>query len=119
MIENDSSLFKVDIDNYNGPLDILLDLAKAQNDCETSCEFKVIFTDLTSTQCVGSYCPNGFMSTNQYVKLETFTSDEISSDLVLTVAPWILGGIYMIIALASTPLWNPIFSETKRRFNNA
>ena len=30
MLENDSTLFKVDIDNYNGPLDILLDLAKAQ-----------------------------------------------------------------------------------------
>ena len=30
MIENDSTLFKVDIENYNGPLDILLDLAKAQ-----------------------------------------------------------------------------------------
>ena len=31
MIENDSSLlFKVSIDNYNGPLDVLLDLAKAQ-----------------------------------------------------------------------------------------
>lgn len=95
------------------------DLVNEQNECETACEFKVIFSDLTSTQCVGSYCPNGFMSTNQYVKIETFTSDEISSDLVLTVAPWILGGIYMIIALASTPLWNPIFNETKRRFNNA
>ena len=30
MIENDSALFKVDIENYNGPLDVLLDLAKAQ-----------------------------------------------------------------------------------------
>ena len=30
MIENDSSLFSVDIENYNGPLDILLDLAKSQ-----------------------------------------------------------------------------------------
>ena len=30
MIENDSALFKVDIENYNGPLDILLDLAKSQ-----------------------------------------------------------------------------------------
>ena len=26
MIENDSTLFKVNIDNYNGPLDVLLDL---------------------------------------------------------------------------------------------
>tara|TARA_Y100000816_G_scaffold274716_1_gene242257 strand:- start:834 stop:1577 length:744 start_codon:yes stop_codon:yes gene_type:complete len=30
MIEKDSGLFEVDIENYNGPLDILLDLAKAQ-----------------------------------------------------------------------------------------
>ena len=30
MLENDSSFFKVDIDNYNGSLDVLLDLAKAQ-----------------------------------------------------------------------------------------
>jgi segregation and condensation protein A len=30
MIENDSTLFKVDVENYNGPLDILLDLAKTQ-----------------------------------------------------------------------------------------
>ena len=30
MIESDSALFKVDVENYNGPLDVLLDLAKAQ-----------------------------------------------------------------------------------------
>ena len=30
MIKNDSSLFRVDVENYNGPLDVLLDLAKAQ-----------------------------------------------------------------------------------------
>ena len=30
MSEHDSVLFNVDINNYNGPLDVLLDLAKAQ-----------------------------------------------------------------------------------------
>ena len=30
MLENDSALFKVDIENYAGPLDVLLDLAKTQ-----------------------------------------------------------------------------------------
>ena len=30
MSEFDSALFHVDINNYNGPLDVLLDLAKAQ-----------------------------------------------------------------------------------------
>ena len=95
------------------------DLTKAQAECETTCEYKVILTDITNNYCQGSYCPSGFMSTTQYVKLETYTSDDISSDLVLTVAPYLLGGIYMLIALGSTPLWNPIFAETKRRLQNA
>ena len=30
MAENDSLLFKVNVENYNGPLHVLLDLAKAQ-----------------------------------------------------------------------------------------
>ena len=30
MIESETSLFEVDVDNYNGPLDVLLDLAKAK-----------------------------------------------------------------------------------------
>ena len=30
MKENDSVLFNVSVDNYSGPLDILLDLAKTQ-----------------------------------------------------------------------------------------
>tara|TARA_B100000900_G_scaffold225214_1_gene191175 strand:- start:177 stop:914 length:738 start_codon:yes stop_codon:yes gene_type:complete len=30
MIDSDSRLFKVDVENYKGPLDVLLDLAKAQ-----------------------------------------------------------------------------------------
>ena len=30
MIVSDSALFNVDINNYKGPLDLLLDLAKAQ-----------------------------------------------------------------------------------------
>ena len=30
MIENNSALFKVDIENFKGSLDVLLDLAKAQ-----------------------------------------------------------------------------------------
>ena len=30
MSDSDSKKFNVDLDNYNGPLDVLLDLAKAQ-----------------------------------------------------------------------------------------
>ena len=34
MIETDSSLFHVDIENYSGPLNVLLDLAKAKVNLE-------------------------------------------------------------------------------------
>ena len=96
----------------------LNDLINLQEDCETTCE---VYMQLETTDlfCPTSYCGNGYMSTTQYIKVESYSSDEISSGLVLTVAPWVLGGIYMIIALASTPLWNPIFAETKRRIKNA
>ena len=30
MVKNDSNNFNVDLENYQGPLDVLLDLAKAQ-----------------------------------------------------------------------------------------
>ena len=30
MIDKDSAFFKVDVENYNGSLDVLLDLAKSQ-----------------------------------------------------------------------------------------
>ena len=30
MFDSSRSLFEVDVENYNGPLDVLLDLAKAQ-----------------------------------------------------------------------------------------
>ena len=46
MIENDSTFFKVDIDNYNGPLDVLLDLAKAQ---------KVNLEDLSITKLADQF----------------------------------------------------------------
>ena len=30
MNDSDPNLFKIEVDNYNGPLEVLLDLAKAQ-----------------------------------------------------------------------------------------
>jgi len=94
----------------------LNDLINLQEDCETTCEVHMKL-EISDYQCSG-YCGNGFMSTTQYIKVESYSSDDISSELVMTVAPWVLGGIYMLIALASTPFWNPIFAETKRRIKN-
>lgn len=95
----------------------LNDLINLQNDCETTCQVYMEL-EITDTFCPNQYCGNGWMGTTQYIKVESYSSDDISSELVMTVAPWVLGGIYMLIALASTPLWNPIFAKIKSGVSN-
>ena len=71
MIENDSALFKVDIENYNGPLDVLLDLAKAQ---------KVNLENISITKLADQF--NDFISRDKNLNLE------IASEYLL-MATWL------------------------------
>ncbi len=71
MIENDSSLFKVDIENYNGSLDILLDLAKAQ---------KVNLENISITKLADQF--HDFITKNKDLNLE------IASEYLL-MATWL------------------------------
>ena len=71
MTENDSALFKVDIDNYNGPLDVLLDLAKAQ---------KVNLEDISITKLADQF--HDFITTEKELNLE------IASEYLL-MATWL------------------------------
>ena len=59
MLENDSSLFKVDIENYNGSLDVLLDLAKAQ---------KVNLEEISITKLADQF--HDFITKNKDINLE-------------------------------------------------
>ena len=59
MIKNDSVLFKVDVDNYNGPLDVLLDLAKAQ---------KVNLEDISITKLADQF--HDFITKEKNLNLE-------------------------------------------------
>ena len=59
MLGNDSSLFKVDIKNYNGSLDVLLDLAKAQ---------KVNLEEISITKLADQF--HDFITKNKDVNLE-------------------------------------------------
>ncbi len=71
MIENDSALFKVDIDNYSGPLDVLLDLAKAQ---------KVNLEELSITKLADQF--------NEFITNEKDLNLEIASEYLL-MATWL------------------------------
>ena len=71
MTENDSSLFSVDIENYNGPLDILLDLAKSQ---------KVNLENISITKLADQF--HEFITNQKNLNLE------IASDYLL-MATWL------------------------------
>ena len=71
MIEKDSALFNVEIDNFNGPLDALLDLAKAQ---------KVNLENISITKLADQF--------NEFIKNEKNLNLEIASEY-LVMATWL------------------------------
>ncbi|MDA9178187.1 segregation/condensation protein A [Candidatus Pelagibacter sp.] len=71
MLDSSNSLFKVDIENYNGSLDVLLDLAKAQ---------KVNLEDISITKLADQF--HDFISNNTDLNLE------IASEYLL-MATWL------------------------------
>ena len=84
MIESDSSLFKVEIENYNGSLEVLLDLAKAQ---------KVNLEDISITKLADQF--HDYITNNKELNLEINfkiglsnlpSSDTVSVDISPTSA---------------------------------
>ena len=71
MNENDSTLFKVNIDNYSGPLDVLLDLAKVQ---------KVNLEDISITKLADQF--------HDFITKEKNLNLEIASEYLL-MATWL------------------------------
>ena len=71
MSESDSVLFNVDINNYNGPLDVLLDLAKAQ---------KVDLEEISITTLADQF--------HDYITSEKDLNLEIASEYLL-MATWL------------------------------
>ena len=71
MIENDSAFFKVNIENYNGSLDVLLDLAKAQ---------KVNLENISITKLADQF--------HEFITNEKDLNLEIASEYLL-MATWL------------------------------
>ena len=71
MVKNDSTLFKVNVENYNGPLEVLLDLAKAQ---------KVNLEDISITKLADQF--------HDFITHEKDLNLEIASEYLL-MATWL------------------------------
>ena len=84
MTENDSVLFNVEINNYNGPLEVLLDLAKAQ---------KVDLEEISITKLADQF--------HDYITKEKDINLEIASEYLL-MATW-LAYLKSKLLLPTTP----------------
>ena len=84
MIESESSLFQVDLNNYNGPLDVLLDLAKAQ---------KVNLEEISITKLADQF--------HDYILDKKDLNLEVASEYLL-MATW-LAYLKSKLLLPSTP----------------
>ena len=71
MLDSNSALFKVEVDNYNGPLEVLLDLAKAQ---------KVNLEEISITKLADQF--HEFISNKENLNLE------VASEYLL-MATWL------------------------------
>ena len=71
MKENDSTFFKVEIENFKGPLDVLLDLAKAQ---------KVNLENISITKLADQF--------HEYITNERDLNLEVASEYLL-MATWL------------------------------
>ena len=71
MLDSNSTLFEVEVDNYNGPLEVLLDLAKAQ---------KVNLEDISITKLADQF--HDFILNNDDLNLE------VASEYLL-MATWL------------------------------
>ena len=85
MSESDSVLFNVDINNYNGPLDVLLDLAKAQ---------KVDLEEISITKLADQF--------HDYITKEKDLNLEIASEYLL-MATWLAYLKSKLLLPGSTP----------------
>ena len=84
MIESSYTLFEVDVDNYNGPLDVLLDLAKAQ---------KVNLEEISITKLADQF--------HEYITKDKNLNLEIASEYLL-MATW-LAYLKSKLLLPNTP----------------
>lgn len=103
---NNRAEFKIDhtltISQYN-------DIRNELEDCQNDCDIRFNINDWQQIEsCPTSYC-NTLSAPPDGMKLKVYESDDISSDLVLTIAPWFFGILCSLIALGSTTYWDPIW----------
>ncbi len=100
------------IDHQIKPIDYN-NIQRQMAKCEDSCIFQLLFSDvqegsISSSESDFSKAP--WMVTGNH-KTVSYGLSEFTADLVLTVTPYILGIIFLIVALASTPFWNPVMGS--------
>ena len=87
------------------------DLNNAITDCENNCEYIMHFDNVEHGDSNQPDYTGFIFELPSLMRVDTYSLDDLDGSLVMTVTPWALTGIFALVALASTPWWNPFFKN--------
>ena len=90
----------------------ILDFNNEVGKCWPSCIVSVNLSDYKTTGVQHIPWEQGYLADLQTV---VYTTDADTAGVVLTVAPYLLALVNMLVALASTSYWNPVFGSLKKK----
>jgi hypothetical protein len=81
-------------------------VADALDVCESTCNVTVRISNLRVAGSGSGYVPDILADNNRW-RVQTSISDGAAGSFLFNLSAWILGAIFLLVAVASTPLWNP------------
>jgi hypothetical protein len=90
----------------------ILDFNNEVGKCWPNCTVSLNLSDYKITGVQGIPWEH---STALDLQTVVYTTDADTAGVVLTVAPYLLALVNMLVALASTSYWNPVFGSLKKK----
>ena len=85
----------------------LNNLRQNYDDCEDNCTYILRLTDWNRLSNAGTDNTQFLMVDNGHIRIFVETLDGVKTSVVMTVFPWVISAAMVLVALASTKLWNP------------
>ena len=86
-------------------------LHTAIGDCENTCSYVLHFDNVVEGTGTDADYSSFVWQTGGAHRIETYTINDFSASMVMKVTPIVLGVAFGLVALASTPFWNPVFKN--------
>ena len=93
-------------------------LSSQISECGSSCSYVLHFDNVQRNSYSGVDYSKAPWEYNGYYRTQTSSLDDLSASFVMAVTPWALTGFFLLVSLASTPFWDPVFKKSKDIIQN-